>query len=311
MPHTKYDNTSMKNDALPIVEILQLSETIQNTNAFADELALWEIDNNINIPEKEDEAPWPMRLNGLLVILITKGSLKLSIDYINYEVTPNNLLIIMPDHIAQFHSRSEDIQGKVIAISKAFIDSANPTKTPPPMLQYMYVRKNPCTQLDDTDSRILVDAFLYLKSKQEIKKHNYLRELVQNAVMAFLLEVGNIFRSKQEIIPPQLSRKEELFEQFLRLLFEHIRKEHRVSFYARKLFITSQYLSAVLKELSGKTANKWIEDTLLLEAKLLLKAPHATVQQVADTLHFSDQSTFGKFFKKHTGRAPSEYRKSK
>lgn len=300
----------MKNDALPIVEISQLSETIENTNAFADELALWEIDNNISIPDKEGEAPWPMRLNGLLVILITKGSLKLSIDYINYEVTANSLLIIMPDHIVQFHSRSEDIEGKVIAISKAFIDSSNFTKTPPPMLQYMYVRKNPCTQLDDADTQILVDAFLYLKSKQEVKKHNYLRELVQNAVMAFLLELGNIFRDRQEIIPPQLSRKEELFEQFLRLLFEYGKKEHRVTFYAEKLFITSQYLSSILKELSGKPANKWIEDTLLLEAKLLLKAPQATVQQVADILHFSDQSTFGKFFKKHTGMSPSEYRKS-
>ncbi|WP_233552114.1 helix-turn-helix domain-containing protein [Parabacteroides sp. AF48-14] len=49
---------------------------------------------------------------------------------------------------------------------------------------------------------------------------------------------------------------------------------------------------------------------LIVEAKILLKAPQATVQQVADVLHFSDQSTFGKFFKKHMGISPMEYRKS-
>ncbi|UKI45394.1 MAG: helix-turn-helix domain-containing protein [Phocaeicola vulgatus] len=31
---------------------------------------------------------------------------------------------------------------------------------------------------------------------------------------------------------------------------------------------------------------------------------------MADLLHFSDQSTFGKFFKKHVGISPMEYRKS-
>ena len=61
---------------------------------------------------------------------------------------------------------------------------------------------------------------------------------------------------------------------------------------------------------TSKSANKWIDDALIVEAKILLKAPQATVQQVADMLHFSDQSTFGKFFKKHMGISPMEYRKS-
>ena len=100
---------------------------------------------------------------------------------------------------------------------------------------------------------------------------------------------------KEELMTaPTLSRKEELFEQFLQLLFEHCKEQHVVTFYAEKLFITPQYLSLILKELTGKSANKWIDDALIVEAKMLLKAPQATVQQVADILHFSDQSTFGK-----------------
>ena len=112
------------------------------------------------------------------------------------------------------------------------------------------------------------------------------------------------------LVRSTLSRKEELFEQFLQLLFEHFRVEHAVTFYADKLFITPQYLSLILKELTGMSANKWIDDALVAEAKVLLKAPQMTVQQVADQLHFSDQSTFGKFFKKHMGISPMEYRRS-
>jgi AraC-like DNA-binding protein len=98
--------------------------------------------------------------------------------------------------------------------------------------------------------------------------------------------------------------------QFLQLLFDHAKEQHAVTFYAGKLFITPQYLSLILKELTGKSANKWIEDALIVEAKVLLKMPQTTVQQVADKLNFSDQSTFGKFFKKHIGLSPMEYRKS-
>lgn len=298
----------MKQDAFPIVEISQLSEAIQHTGPFADELVLWEVENATEIPD--DEETLPIRLNGVLIFLITDGTLKLSIDYIQYEAKAGSLVIIMPDHITQFKDRSEDLQAHILVVSKTFIESTGLSKTPPPMLQYMYVRKNPCTKIEPEDQEVLTDAYLHIRKKLAARKHNYLRETVQNALMGFLLELGNIFRNRQEITPPQLNRKEELFEQFLRLLYEYGKEEHRVTFYADKLFITSQYLSSILKELSGKPANKWIEDTLILEAKLLLKAPQATVQQVADKLHFSDQSTFGKFFKKHVGMSPSEYRKS-
>ena len=66
----------------------------------------------------------------------------------------------------------------------------------------------------------------------------------------------------------------------------------------------------LLREQTGKSANKWIDDAVLMEAKMLLKTPLLSVQQVAEQLHFSDQSTFGKFFKKHIGLSPLEFRRS-
>ena len=101
------------------------------------------------------------------------------------------------------------------------------------------------------------------------RTHFYQKELVQNAFIGFLLDLGNIMLSKKDrLIRPTLSRKEELFEQFLQLLFEHCKEQHVVTFYAERLFITPQYLSLILKELTGKSANKWIDDALIVEAKI-------------------------------------------
>lgn len=75
------------------------------------------------------------------------------------------------------------------------------------------------------------------------------------------------------------------FQHFLELLLTHSKSEHGVNFYAEKLCITPQYLSLILKELTGKSASKWIDEALLMEAKVLLKTPNSTIQQVADMLN--------------------------
>jgi AraC-like DNA-binding protein len=49
----------------------------------------------------------------------------------------------------------------------------------------------------------------------------------------------------------------------------------------------------------------------MTEAKILLRNPSLSIQQIADQLNFSDQSSFGKFFKKHHRMSPLEYRKTK
>ena len=48
---------------------------------------------------------------------------------------------------------------------------------------------------------------------------------------------------------------------------------------------------------------------MILEAKAMLKSSEQSIQEIADELHFANQSFFGKYFKHHTGFSPKEYRK--
>ncbi|HPA24769.1 MAG TPA: helix-turn-helix domain-containing protein, partial [Candidatus Cloacimonas sp.] len=58
----------------------------------------------------------------------------------------------------------------------------------------------------------------------------------------------------------------------------------------------------------GKTAGAWINEMLLLESKVRLQDKSQSIAQIAYDLNFSDPSHFGKFFKKHTGASPLEYK---
>lgn len=174
----------------------------------------------------------------------------------------------------------------------------------------MQIRKNPCSALAPEDIEMIETLFSLLREKMRRRDHLLLKESLQNALHGVFIELANLFMSKQDKKAATLSRREKLLEQFLALLFKHCKEQHEVTFYASKMFISPQYLSLILKDLTGKSANKWIDDALIVEAKILLKAPQTTVQQVAEMLHFSDQSTFGKFFKKRMGVSPMEYRRS-
>lgn len=253
----------------------------------------------------------PVRVNALQVLLVLEGSIDLSIDYVLFQASTNTVVTIMPTHITKVMKYSPNFKGRLMAVSRAFLEQSMMPNHSSSMIQYMKIRKNPTILLQESEINTLDESMLRLRQTILQTSHHLQRLLIQNTLMGFFIEMGNIFSERKEYnTPPSLTRKEELFESFLRILYMYCKEQHVVSFYAEQLYITPQYLSLILKELTGRSANKWIDEALMQEAKILLKAPQATVQQVADALHFSDQSTFGKFFKKHAGMSPMEYRKN-
>ena len=53
----------------------------------------------------------------------------------------------------------------------------------------------------------------------------------------------------------------------------------------------------------------WINRSVILEAKVLLKHSNKMIYEIADELDFPSTSFFCKFFKKNTGLTPMEYQK--
>ena len=97
---------------------------------------------------------------------------------------------------------------------------------------------------------------------------------------------------------------------FIDLLLENILTETSVSFYAEKLCISKQYLSLIVKEKTRVPVGTIISAMRVETAARLLREPDMTIMQIAEKMSFSDQSSFGKFFKKHTGVSPLKYRQT-
>lgn len=296
----------------PIIQIAEINKHIIASDVYQNVFGVAEIDACLLDDKEQKEYPnSPMRMSGLFILLILQGEAEVSLDYVPYQLSANDLLIIMPTHVMQVGKTSPHFKAMIMMVDKEFGEEINLQKRSPSMSNYFLVHNNPRIKLSPEETIVAKNALSVLQEKIRQRTHAFHKELLQNAFVGFLLEIGNILIGKQEmLVQPTLSRKEEILNQFLQLLFTHVKEHHAVTFFAGELFITPQYLSLILKELTGKSANKWIDEALMAEAKILLKMPNITIQQVADQLNFSDQSTFGKFFKKHMGVSPMEYRKS-
>jgi len=97
---------------------------------------------------------------------------------------------------------------------------------------------------------------------------------------------------------------------FLNLIDLNYREEKELSFYAKKLNLTSNYLGVLCKKHLNQSGNKVIKTRLILEAKRRLVIPVLSIKEIAFDLGFKEQAHFTNFFKSATGKSPSEFRMS-
>ena len=254
-----------------------------------------------------------VKLDLMTLILVVEGDLTFSVNYQKIKLGRHSLMFISPfDSITEQTTMSSDGKYYILMIKRSFIDKYlnEPSPTPSPATFDSHI--NPYFQIEEDEDFIrLKNTFdtLYKYMGESITLKEY---FLKHSLNLLLLEVLNAL-TQQMNIPintGNIPRSEEIIRKFIGLLHTYGEREHSPSFYAEKLFISVQYLSSVLKEHTRENCSAWIGRHITQKAKRLLMAPGATIQKVAEELNFADQSSFGKFFKKHTGTTPKKFMNS-
>jgi AraC family transcriptional activator of pobA len=95
-----------------------------------------------------------------------------------------------------------------------------------------------------------------------------------------------------------------------RLLVEtHCQKHWPVRRYARQLALSESSLNRICRTLTGGTAFDIVQQRLALEARRRLVYVAGSVAGVAAGLGFKDPAYFCRFFRRHTGVSPTEFRR--
>ena len=78
--------------------------------------------------------------------------------------------------------------------------------------------------------------------------------------------------------------------------------------YGNLLHISSKTLTTITKAIVQKPPSQLISERIILEAKRLLKFTSLQISEIAFRLGFEDASYFVKYFKRHIGSVPKNYR---
>ncbi|MCD8268868.1 MAG: helix-turn-helix domain-containing protein [Parabacteroides sp.] len=279
-----------------------------NFKSYQDKLIIVELEGrNHRNPGFKDGVS--IRLDAFSIFLVRQGKVEITIDDYTYYLSDNLLLDIMDMHSVKDIRISPDFKGYHLIIDRNVFAEIMLNSRRMPAAYIASLHSRPIQHLNEDDAILLENCLHRIVRNIDRTDHAWQRDIILNELRGFLLEMNNIvYQANRHKVTPNPPAKDVLLFLFIQLLNKHCRMEHTVSFYAGELCITPEYLSRIMKNFSGKTVNQWISEALMREAEILLRNPDLSIQQVADLLNFSDQSSFGKFFKKHRGISPTIFK---
>jgi len=97
--------------------------------------------------------------------------------------------------------------------------------------------------------------------------------------------------------------------QFRLLMESHYAHHWPVERYARQLRMSATSLNRICRRLTGGTGFDLVQQRLALEARRRLIHVQSSVSRIASELGFKDSAYFCRFFRRHAGFSPNEFRR--
>lgn len=252
-------------------------------------------------------AHFPCRIKAEILVLCKKGDIDASINLVDYHVSDNSFLVVLPGSIFQVNQIRGDVEIYFAGFSSDFLRTINPVKS---LLDITYsIKHNPVVPLKEEMVELIEDYFkLGKRTKERFELNN--RELSRHLYYCLIYAISSLY-SNRKMDTGNLSPAERISQDFGQLVLDNYTKEKNVAFYASKLGITAAYLSTIVKQTTGRTCMEIISNMVIMDAKAQLKSTNLPIYQIADSLNFNNVSFFGKYFKRYVGVSPQEYRNSK
>ena len=286
------------------------------TDATLEEARQWGnaeyMTDGLILTDRISEAPIPQsstRLNFILMAMCKKGKAQYSIDTRQQVVKPGDLMFVSERHVIDNYEASPDFECLCIMLTTEYYHGfVQDVKNVSSLL--LFSMNNPVVPLTNKEIQVFTNYFETIREKMADTSHHYRSPLIKALLLAMFYDMSNVIYRVERQGNRKHTRAEAIFAHFIRLLEDNFRTQHRVSWYAEQLCITPKYLSEIVKKISLRTPNEWIDSYVILEARVLLKNTTKSIKEITDELNFPNQSFLGKYFKEHVGVSPSEYRKS-
>lgn len=242
--------------------------------------------------------------------LVTHGWLTIRYNNTDIKLQKGDLYIYLPGLSLTILDGSADYQSIFIMVDE-FTTLESPAVRDMASLAFL-----PIVQLSAPTVKLSAEqATMFEGRMREMIRYQqssnvYKDKLLRMLYAVFLVDLQNIMELSitNRLVSP---RVEEIYIGFNRLLHQHFMEHRNIGFYAEHLNITDDYLSRIVKRVSGRTVGDFVNQMVLMEACYLLRTTSMTIAQVSDRLHFSEPAAFTRFFIRMKSMTPKEFRGAK
>lgn len=252
----------------------------------------------------------PFLIEGCMILQCVKGYASFTLDFKHYDVSEGCVVFLFNDMVIELGDRSDDFAIRYVSITAERVFEIYVGITSQKLWSKLYLA--PVKRLEEQYREPFDRWMRQCVMVTECCRRQTIDTILPGLVISlFLFMEDIIINSGEQMVSVGSNSHWKMIGDFFVLLSRHYMTQHKVSFYARSLNITPDYLSALMREYVGITPKETIEGKLVLAMKALLESTGLSVKSIAYRLHYEDSSHMCKVFRRNTGMSPVEYRKSR
>jgi len=248
----------------------------------------------------------PHRTNFYHIFLFGNCRVKHTVDFKTVSARPNSLLFLNKDCVHQFDANSPYVGYGII-----FTDDFYCQHEEDIIFLQSSLLFNDLVEKKVIPMKEKIGEFntLLLKMQKTLNgiEDEFQPLLIKNYLQILFLEAERL-RRKQGLGYIKEGKEVEYLIAFKMLLENHYRTEKQVEYYAAQLASSTKKMTRAISVVLGKTPKSLIDDRVMLEAKRFLSHTQMSIKELGFYLGFNEPTNFIKYFHKHSGKTPLEFR---
>ena len=242
-------------------------------------------------------------------MLCTEGEGSFVFNEHCYHIVKNDLVVMPYPNRARNMAAHPDMKVEWFAADYKFLQSLLPSNNYS-IGGSISLNHNPVIPLGEEHAARILDDFHRLRDRMNNRNHMFYREMMGSLCLTMMYDIFEA-HSHRDTTSQQSDRTGYIVKALMQLLSTGVScTERSVSYYAESLNVSSKYLSATIKRLTGHSVTSFIDRATVPILKNFLEDERLSLSQIADRMNFASLSYFSRYCAKHLGSSPSDYRRS-
>lgn len=240
-----------------------------------------------------------------IISLCDSGYIDMEYDSVPERFTPHDIAILYPQHTCIARQATPDYHITLIVVSADLYAKMSRLNFSNKRFAYEQLPHFHLTDSQYDDIKAYIDTIRRI-TRLDLKN----REETLVSCIYTLTQIIDHYHDTD--VGSTAADIKWLSNRFYNAIIEHCHQHRDVLFYADLFCLSPKHFSSVVKQQTGHTAGHWIQHYLVMMLKQALTyEPETSIQAIADRFGFSEQASFARYFKKHTGVTPTEYREGR